>query len=142
PCPAGHVVQCRRRTGGEPTRGLRSNSSRAAFCRERPMRNKIVAMEEVEAHTARLRENGRKVVFTNGCFDLLHVGHVRYLQRARSRGDLLVVGLNADASVRALKGEGRPINREHDRAEVLAALESVDLVTIFPETRATRFIEA
>jgi len=104
--------------------------------------SKIVAFAEVSDRAKQLRDAGKKLVATNGCFDLLHVGHVRYLQRARSLGDLLVVGVNADASVRALKGEGRPINREHDRAEVLAALESVGLVTIFPQMRATHFIQA
>jgi rfaE bifunctional protein nucleotidyltransferase chain/domain len=103
---------------------------------------KIVAFAEVSDRAKQLRDAGKKLVATNGCFDLLHVGHVRYLQRARSLGDLLVVGVNADASVRALKGEGRPINREHDRAEVLAGLESVGLVTIFPQMRATHFIQA
>ena len=79
---------------------------------------------------------------TNGCFDLLHLGHVRYLAAARQLGHLLVVGVNGDASVRALKGEGRPLNRERDRAEVLAALESVNYVTIFPQVRATEFLLA
>jgi rfaE bifunctional protein nucleotidyltransferase chain/domain len=104
--------------------------------------SKVVALDEISERAKQSRDAGKKLVATNGCFDLLHLGHVRYLQRARSLGDVLVVGLNGDASVRALKGEGRPINREQDRAEVLAALESVDLVTIFPETRATRFIQA
>jgi D-glycero-beta-D-manno-heptose 1-phosphate adenylyltransferase len=104
--------------------------------------SKIVLFQEVVERAKQLRDAGKRVVATNGCFDLLHVGHVRYLERARSLGDFLVVGVNGDASVRALKGEGRPITAEHDRAEVLAALESVDLVTIFAETRATRFIEA
>jgi rfaE bifunctional protein nucleotidyltransferase chain/domain len=103
---------------------------------------KIVSFDEIAERARQLHAAGKKVVATNGCFDLLHAGHVRYLQRARRLGDLLVIGLNADASVRVLKGKGRPINREQDRAEVLAALESVDLVTIFPEIRATRFIEA
>jgi rfaE bifunctional protein nucleotidyltransferase chain/domain len=85
---------------------------------------------------------GKRLVLTNGCFDLLHVGHVRYLQAARELGDALAVALNSDASVRALKGEGRPINPENDRAEVLAALECVDYVAIFSEMRATRFLEA
>jgi D-beta-D-heptose 7-phosphate kinase/D-beta-D-heptose 1-phosphate adenosyltransferase len=76
---------------------------------------------------------GRKVVFTNGCFDILHQGHVSYLERARSLGDLLVVGVNADASVRRLKGRGRPVNGLADRMGVLAALEAVDYVTWFPE---------
>ena len=83
----------------------------------------------------------RRLVFTNGCFDLLHVGHVRYLQAARALGDLLVVAVNSDASVRGLKGDGRPVNSERDRAEVLAALESVDFVTIFDEPRVTRLVE-
>lgn len=85
---------------------------------------------------------GKRMVATNGCFDILHVGHVRYLAAARKLGDVLVVGLNGDSSVRQLKGEGRPVNREQDRAEVLAALESVDYVTVFPELRATNFLRA
>src|SRR5206468_653500 len=88
----------------------------------------------------RLAAQGRGMVFTNGCFDILHVGHVRYLQDARALGDVLVVGLNGDESVRALKGAGRPINSERDRAEVLAALGCVDYVTIFPEVRATNLL--
>ncbi|MEA3187700.1 MAG: D-glycero-beta-D-manno-heptose 1-phosphate adenylyltransferase [Chthoniobacter sp.] len=83
-----------------------------------------------------------KLVFTNGCFDLLHVGHVRYLQAARALGDALLVAVNADASVRALKGEGRPINSEADRAEVLSALGCVDFVTIFSEERVTNLLRA
>ena len=81
---------------------------------------------------------GRRLVFTNGCFDLLHVGHVRYLQAARALGDALAVAVNGDGSVRELKGPTRPINPEHDRAEVLAALACVDFVTIFPEKRVDR----
>ncbi|MDQ3082730.1 MAG: adenylyltransferase/cytidyltransferase family protein, partial [Gemmatimonadota bacterium] len=77
---------------------------------------------------------------TNGCFDLLHAGHVRYLAQARDLGDALVVGVNGDASVRAIKGDTRPLNSEADRAEVLAALECVDFVTIFSEVRATNFL--
>ncbi|NBR64147.1 MAG: hypothetical protein EBT77_07595, partial [Verrucomicrobia bacterium] len=88
------------------------------------------------------KASGRRVVATNGCFDLLHVGHVRFLQEARELGDALVVGLNADSSVRELKGAGRPVNPESDRAEVLAALGCVDVVVVFPEKRATRFLEA
>lgn len=83
---------------------------------------------------------GQRLVFTNGCFDLLHAGHVRYLQQARSLGDALLVALNGDASVRALKGATRPINAERDRAEVLAALACVDYVTIFPGERVTRLL--
>jgi len=106
------------------------------------MSNKVVSMSELPARVKKIRANGKRVVATNGCFDLLHAGHVRYLKAARALGDILVVGLNGNTSVRELKGEGRPLNDEKDRAEVLAALESVDLVTIFPELRATRFLEA
>lgn len=89
-----------------------------------------------------LQKQGRKLVFTNGCFDLLHTGHVRYLQQARALGDALVVGLNSDSSVRELKGPSRPINREYDRAEVLAGLRAVDGVVVFSDKRATGLIEA
>ena len=106
------------------------------------MSPKIVDLEELSDRSEKLRSAGKKLVATNGCFDLLHVGHVRYLQAARALGDLLAVGLNADRSVRELKGGGRPITTESDRAEVLAALECVDLVTVFPEMRATRFLAA
>ena len=83
---------------------------------------------------------GKKLVFTNGCFDLLHVGHVRYLQAARALGDALLVAVNGDESVRALKGLARPINSEEDRAEVLAALACVDFVTIFHTERVTELV--
>jgi D-beta-D-heptose 7-phosphate kinase/D-beta-D-heptose 1-phosphate adenosyltransferase len=106
------------------------------------MSAKIVGLEELSERSKQLRATGKKLVVTNGCFDLLHLGHVRYLQAARALGDLLAVGLNGDGSVRELKGKGRPITREHDRAEILAALECVDLVVIFPEIRATQFIAA
>ena len=105
------------------------------------MRSKVVNEAEIEGVSAHLRETGNRLVVTNGCFDLLHVGHVRYLQAARALGDALAVGVNGDASVRALKGEGRPLNHAQDRAEVLAALECVDYVTIFQEVRATKFLE-
>ena len=104
--------------------------------------NKVIDLKTIAKKSNALRRAGKRLVATNGCFDLLHVGHVRYLQKARSSGDALVVGINGDESVRNLKGAGRPINHERDRAEVLAALESVDWVVIFPETRATRFLEA
>jgi rfaE bifunctional protein nucleotidyltransferase chain/domain len=81
----------------------------------------------------RLRQKGRRVVFTNGCFDLLHPGHIRYLNQARLLGDVLIVALNSDLSVRKLKGESRPILKEEERAEVMAALACVDYVTIFSE---------
>jgi glycerol-3-phosphate cytidylyltransferase len=102
----------------------------------------ILTLDQLAAESGRLRSKSQRVVATNGCFDILHVGHVRYLTAARKLGDVLVVGLNGDDSVRQLKGEGRPVNREQDRAEVLAALESVDYVTIFPENRATNFLRA
>jgi rfaE bifunctional protein nucleotidyltransferase chain/domain len=88
------------------------------------------------------RSAGKVVVFTNGCFDLLHVGHIRCLQQARAKGDLLVVGVNTDASVRKLKGPDRPINPESDRAERLAALQCVDYVTLFPEDTPIELITA
>ncbi len=106
------------------------------------MSSKIVGLEELSQRSKQLRAAGKKLVATNGCFDLLHVGHVRYLQAARALGDLLAIGLNGDRSVRELKGKGRPVTGERDRAEVLAALQCVDLVTIFPEMRATQFIGA
>ena len=104
------------------------------------MSEKIIDIPTLAERTRELRAGGKQLVATNGCFDLLHVGHVRYLRSARALGDLLVVGLNGDKSVTELKGPGRPLNNERDRAEVLAALECVDFVTIFPETRASRFI--
>lgn len=106
------------------------------------MSPKVVALEELSDRSDKLRATGKKLVATNGCFDLLHVGHVRYLQAARALGDFLAVGVNGDRSVCELKGSGRPIITENDRAEVLAALQCVDFVTIFPEKRATRFIAA
>ena len=106
------------------------------------MSPKIVKLEELPNYCEKLRCAGKKIVATNGCFDLLHVGHVRYLQAARATGDVLAVGLNGDRSVRELKGAGRPIATETDRSEILAALECVDVVTIFPQTRATQFIAA
>jgi rfaE bifunctional protein nucleotidyltransferase chain/domain len=106
------------------------------------MSSKIVELGELSDRCEKLRSAGKKIVATNGCFDLLHVGHVRYLQAARALGDVLVVGLNGDRSVMELKGTGRPISTQHDRAEILAALECVDLVTVFPELRATKFLAA
>jgi rfaE bifunctional protein nucleotidyltransferase chain/domain len=104
------------------------------------MSGKIVELEELSDRCETLRSAGKKIVATNGCFDLLHVGHVRYLQAARALGDLLIVGLNGDRSVHELKGGGRPITTQSDRAEILAALACVDLVTIFPEIRASKFL--
>ena len=105
------------------------------------MNEKIIDAERAAAIAEELRQNGRRLVFTNGCFDLLHVGHVRYLAAARALGDALMVAINGDESVRALKGDGRPLNNEAERAELIAALERVDYVVIFPEVRATRLLE-
>ena len=101
---------------------------------------KVLPADQLAVQRDLLDRQGKRLVFTNGCFDLLHVGHVRYLQGARHLGDALAVGLNADASVRALKGAGRPLNNEADRAEVLAALACVDFVVVFAEPRATRLL--
>ena len=105
------------------------------------LKTKILSLEELAARAEELRRADVRVVLTNGCFDLLHVGHVRYLEEARKLGDILAVAVNGDESVRALKGAGRPINSAIDRAEVLAALCCVDFVTIFPEKRVTNVIE-
>ena len=100
----------------------------------------LIPNERIEAFTAALREAGVRVVFTNGCFDILHAGHVRYLAAARALGDVLILGLNSDASVRRLKGEMRPVNTAEDRAEVVGALKSVDYVVIFGEDTAENLI--
>ncbi len=105
------------------------------------MNTKVVNADDLAATSCALRAEGRKLVLTNGCFDLLHVGHVRYLKAARALGDALAVAINGDESVRALKGEGRPLIPEAQRAEIVAALESVNYVVIFPELRATALIE-
>jgi rfaE bifunctional protein nucleotidyltransferase chain/domain len=105
------------------------------------MNKKVVTVEELAQITKAMRAAGKRLVVTNGCFDLLHLGHVRYLRAARALGDVLAVGLNGDQSVRELKGADRPINNERDRAELLAAIEDVDFVAIFPEVRATQFLE-
>jgi len=104
-------------------------------------KEKIISLNELQQRVTDLRAAGKRIVATNGCFDVLHVGHVRYLNAARALGDALIVGINGDESVRALKGAGRPINTQNDRGEIVAALECVDLVAIFPETRATKFLE-
>jgi len=101
---------------------------------------KLKTAEELAGVRAQMEARGQKLVLTNGCFDLLHAGHVRYLQAARALGEALAVALNGDASVRALKGPQRPVNEEQDRAEVLAALGCVDFVTIFHEPRLTAVI--
>lgn len=105
-------------------------------------RDKIVFWDKLPEWRAAVRASGKKLVVTNGCFDLLHLGHVTYLENARSHGDVLLVGLNGDDSVRQLKGRDRPLNEQSDRARVLAALESVSGVCIFAEKTATRFLSA
>jgi len=95
--------------------------------------NKILDRNTLKNKLEALRKEGKKIAFTNGCFDILHVGHVRYLREAKKIGDILVLALNSDSSVRAIKGEERPLVCEEERAEVLAALEFIDFVTIFPE---------
>jgi len=94
---------------------------------------KIVKLSELKGLVARLKARKKKVVFTNGCFDILHVGHIRYLRKARKQGDILIVGLNTDRSVKEIKGDKRPIVPEKERAEILAALECVDYVILFDE---------
>jgi rfaE bifunctional protein nucleotidyltransferase chain/domain len=89
----------------------------------------------------RRRREGQKIAFTNGCFDILHVGHVRYLREARKMGDFLILALNSDASVRAIKGNKRPLVPEGERAEIAASLEAVDYVTLFDETTPLKLIE-
>ena len=106
-----------------------------------PMK-KIVSLTELITERDRLHREGKRLVFTNGCFDLLHPGHVSYLNQAHSLGDALVVALNSDRSVRGLKGEGRPILNESERAQVIAALEAVDYVTIFDEETPRELIAA
>lgn len=104
--------------------------------------SKLKSLKSLAAALRPVRRSGKKIVFTNGCFDILHVGHVRYLNQARSLGDCLVVGLNADASVRNLKGNSRPLNCEKDRAEVLSALECVDHIAVFREDTPATLIRA
>lgn len=100
----------------------------------------LVAGEDIASFCETLRRGGKKIVFTNGCFDILHAGHVRYLAAARALGDCLVLGLNTDASVRRIKGPERPINSETDRAEVVDALKAVDYVVLFDEPTAEQVI--
>lgn len=106
------------------------------------MTSKVKTIQELQPILEILRAAGKKIVFTNGCFDLIHTGHTRYLAIARSLGDLLVVAVNSDSSVRTIKGEKRPITPQAERAETLAALQSVDFVTIFDEPDPYRVISA
>lgn len=108
----------------------------------RNYKNKILTREEMIVERARLKAEGKVVSFTNGCFDILHRGHVSYLNFAREQGDVLVLGMNSDVSVKRNKGDDRPINCEEDRAEVLAALECIDYVVLFDEDEPRELIEA
>lgn len=103
---------------------------------------KVLSREAAASEARRRQRSGERGVFTNGCFDLLHLGHVRYLQEARELGDFLILGLNSDESVARLKGAGRPLVPAHERAEILAALVCVDYVVIFPEQTANSLVEA
>ena len=102
--------------------------------------NKIMSMENAKIQIKKWQNNDEKVVFTNGCFDVLHAGHIKYLFKAKSLGDHLVIGLNTDNSVRILKGKNRPLQDEQDRALILAALEAVDLVILFDENTPLEII--
>jgi rfaE bifunctional protein nucleotidyltransferase chain/domain len=135
------VFQRGRRIGWQCTGSISNPAARAKVRGKSMINDKVVPLERLQQRAKDLRAAGKKIVATNGCFDLLHVGHVRYLNAARALGGALIVGINGDQSVRELKGAGRPINNENDRAEIVAALACVDLVTIFPEMRATRFLE-
>jgi len=103
--------------------------------------SKITPSNELKATVERLKREGKKVVFTNGCFDILHAGHTRYLREARKMGDALILALNSDSSVRSIKGPMRPIVPEAERAEVVASLDSVDYVTVFDELTPLELIE-
>src|SRR6516162_3490751 len=107
----------------------------------RPAAPKIVLREKLREELAAAKRRGQRIVLANGCFDTLHVGHVRYLTGAKEQGDILVVGVNADSSVRPLKGPGRPILDEHARALLVAALRVVDYVLIFPEPNVEKLLE-
>ena len=101
---------------------------------------KILSLKKLPVWREKLRKSNRRLVVTNGCFDLLHAGHVTYLEQSAAQGDLLLVGCNGDGSVRQLKGSGRPVNTEEDRALVLASLESVGAVVVFHEKNAVNFL--
>ena len=109
--------------------------------RYEPWQRKVKSCEELKAPLEEAKRRGRRIVFTNGCFDLLHVGHIQLLQAARKRGDLLVVGLNSDDSVQQLKGEGRPVIPEKERLQILASLDCVDYLVVYSETTPNRLIE-
>jgi D-beta-D-heptose 7-phosphate kinase/D-beta-D-heptose 1-phosphate adenosyltransferase len=105
------------------------------------MKNKIISRPQIAGLISDLKKKRKKIVFTNGCFDLLHVGHIRYLREARASGDCLVIGLNSDQSIRDIKDPARPLIAEEQRAEVLAALECVDYIILFDEADPFQLIE-
>ena len=102
---------------------------------------KLIEKENLDNIIKKLKSENKKIVFTNGCFDILHAGHVRYLKESKKFGDILIVGLNSDVSVKKIKGESRPINPEMDRAEVLAGLEAVSYIVLFNETSPVKLLE-
>ncbi len=104
------------------------------------MLSKIKTRQQLKLEISKARRAGKKIVTTNGCFDVLHVGHIRYLQQAKQQGDILIVAINSDDSMRAIKGDKRPLVPEDERAEMLSALECVDYVTIFPELDPIQFL--
>lgn len=104
-------------------------------------RAKIKTIAELKKIVARLKSRGKRIIFTNGCFDLLHYGHVKYLEEARKKGDILIVGVNSDSSIKRIKGNKRPLVKQTDRISTLAALESVDYAVIFNEETPLRLIE-
>lgn len=102
---------------------------------------KLIEKENLDNIIKKLKSENKKIVFTNGCFDILHAGHVRYLKESKKFGDILIVGLNSDVSVKKIKGESRPINPEMDRVEVLAGLEAVSYIVLFDETSPVKLLE-
>ncbi len=106
-----------------------------------PTKTKITMSSQLRGLVAQAKEAGKRIVFANGCFDTLHVGHIRYLEGAKAEGDILIVGVNSDESVHRLKGAGRPVLDEQARAQLVAALRSVDYVILFPEPNVERLLE-
>src|SRR5260370_19713456 len=141
PVAARHAVQRGRRTRWKRASSISNLAPRVKLRGKAMINDKVVPLEKLQQRAKALRTAGKKLVATNGCFDLLHVGHVRYLNGARALGDALIVGINGDESVRELKGRGRPVNNQNDRAEIIAAVRCVDLGSIFPEPPSTRFLE-
>lgn len=131
------------KAGRHPPARTVTKACGSAPCRHSPVvgfRDKILSLNQLSEWRDDLRRRGKRLVVTNGCFDLLHLGHASYLEAARALGDTLLVGVNSDASVRLLKGPDRPVHRENDRAALVAALGSVDVVCLFDETSAASFL--